>query len=1018
MENDNLDQIQRLAVRIKDTIETSSYDECRNILDELYGKWIMRGNASFNLFDYLDTAISNFNLDKDTIQIGLFERAKKTVIYQLTALRIKFEKANLDANDKNLYEEKFTKLFRAVIDADNAISSSLFLKSSMTLEDIGSEKKTKHDLFRYTEVDYGKLNPWQTLLIYLGDQLQRKEYRRYLVGEKAMCYEKIYNDKGYNTHAWKKAMSIKEFIQDSTKKEYNFAMWQNLTHAKDNLEACSKYFTSCPGPEFEDLVKQRNVYSFKNGIYITKKWDTEYECWKDQWIPFEGKGSIKIGESIVSCKLFDTHFNNCEFTDTGDKHWFSIISENCPNFVSVMNGQKWPEEVQKWMCILIGRMMYEVGDLDNWQVMPYLLGLAGTGKSCSYNTPVMLSTGKFKMVQDIEIGDKLMGDDSTQRNVIAVSRGPDKLYRVKQVRGDDYIVNSSHVLSLKMTYLSNKPTGIKKTENRIINGKKYKVGDIVDITVDDYLKLSQGQKKALKGYKVPVIFPEIDVKVDPYLIGLWLGDGNSENVGFTSQDTTLLHYLAHKLPEYNCYLYNVDDKYHYRFQSLITGNGNNELKEYLKKLNLLNNKHIPDCYKYNSRENQLKILAGLLDTDGNYDKKGHCYDFIQKNYTLAKDVEFVARCLGFSSTVVECKKGCMYKGEYKEGTYYRQTICGNGIEEIPCLIPRKKAHPRNQIKNNLHTGITVEPVEQEYYDKGPEYKLRYSIQIDGNQRYLLGDHTVTHNSTILENIIKLLYDTEDIGVLSNNMEKKFGVGPLVDKKIFIGPEIKDNLSLEQAEFQSMISGESMQVAIKNVMAKTVKFNVPGICAGNQLPNFTDNAGSMIRRFIVFPFDHKVKKGDTKLGSKIQKEIAYIIQACNKGYLATIEEHGKSGIWEILPEYFKETQNSMAENTNSLTHFLKSNLVTFGKDGKDEKDVELYCREKVFVAAFNDHCREAHFASTKWTSQFYSGPFSDFNIRIIKQGYKRYPNKPGAESYGGIFFMGVDLKDPISKPETE
>jgi hypothetical protein len=264
----------------------------------------------------------------------------------------------------------------------------------------------------------------------------------------------------------------------------------------------------------------------------------------------------------------------------------------------------------------------------------------------------------------------------------------------------------------------------------------------------------------------------------------------------------------------------------------------------------------------------------------------------------------------------------------------------------------------------------------------------------------------------------LLYDSEDIGVLSNNMEKKFGVGPLIDKKIFIGPEIKQNLSLEQAEFQSMISGESMQVAIKNVMAKTVKFTVPGICAGNQIPNFTDNAGSMTRRLIVFPFNHKVKKGDTKLGNKIQKEIVYIIQACNKGYLSIIEEHGKTGIWEILPDLFKETQDSMAENTNSLTHFLKSSLVTFGKEGKDENGVELYCKEKVFIAAFNDHCRESHFYSEKWTSQFYNGPFSEFNIKVVKNSFKRYPNKLGADSSGGTFLMGVDIKDAIVKSGVE
>jgi hypothetical protein len=1004
MENDNLDSNQKLVLDIKGRIETSSHDERQKMLDDLYSKWIVKSDRSNTFFTYLDIALKNFNLDINNLQVGTFERAKKTVIYQLTYLRVQFEKEDLTFSEKNIYEEKFTKLFRSVVDADNAISSSLFLMSSMTLEDIGKEKKTKHDLFRYTEINYDKLNPWQTLLIYLSDQVQRKEYKRYVVENKGICYEKIFNEAGYNTHAWKKAMTIKEFVQDQTRKEYNFAMWQNLTHAKDNLTACVNYLTSCPGPEFEDLNKQRNVYSFNNGIYITKKFDDENDLWKDLWIPFEGPGAIKIGESIVSCKLFNIDFHDCQFDD-----WFDIIKEKCPHFKSVMEYQRWPEEVQRWLCILIGRMMYPIGELDNWQVMPYLLGMAGTGKSLSTNTPVMLSTGKFKMSQDIEIGDKLMGDDSKPRNVIATSKGPDKLYRVKQVKGDDYIVNGAHVLSLRMTYINYRYDGRPQNEFRIINGKKYRVGETVDIEVDDYLKLSQGQKKALKGYKVPVVFPKVEVPIDPYIIGAWLGDGTSANIGFTNQDAAVLHYLAHKLPEYNSYLELTTSTFGYRFQYL---NKKDKIRDKFKELNLLNNKHIPDIYKYNNRENQLKLLAGLLDTDGHYIKEGHSYDFVQKNYTIAKDVEFIARCLGFSSTVVECKKGCMWKGEYKEGTYYRQEISGNGIEDIPCLIPRKKASPRAQIKNNLHTGITVEPVEQSYYDQGPEYKLRYSFQIDGNQRYLLGDHTVTHNSTILENIVKLLYDIEDVGILSNNIEKKFGVAPLSKKKIFIGPEIKGNLQLEQAELQSMISGESMTMAEKMLAPFTTPFLVPGMCAGNDLPNFTDNSGSMTRRFIVFYLGYKIKRGhgDTKLPKKIQAEIAYVIQAANKGYLKTVNENGKTGIWDMLPPFFAETQEEMAENTNGLTHFLNTDLVNLGNDGKDENGIELYCREKVFVAAFNDHCNESHFGKNKWTTQYYAGPFSDFNITVKKGIQRRYPNKPGNPSYTGAFIFGVDVKE--------
>jgi hypothetical protein len=159
---------------------------------------------------------------------------------------------------------------------------------------------------------------------------------------------------------------------------------------------------------------------------------------------------------------------------------------------------------------------------------------------------------------------------------------------------------------------------------------------------------------------------------------------------------------------------------------------------------------------------------------------------------------------------------------------------------------------------------------------------------------------------------------------------------------------------------------------------------------------------------VFPFDFKVKKGDAKLGYKIQKELAYIIQACNKAYLDAVYKHGSTGIWEVLPELFKDTQASMAENTNALTHFLKTDLVELGKD--------KYCREKVFVAAFNDHCKESHFNTSKWTSQFFSGPFADFGIKRLTNQRRRYPNIPGGQTHSGTFLIGVDLREGVGRDD--
>jgi hypothetical protein len=345
---------------------------------------------------------------------------------------------------------------------------------------------------------------------------------------------------------------------------------------------------------------------------------------------------------------------------------------------------------------------------------------------------VIMFSGKIKPIKDLKIGDQLMGDDNTPRNIINVYKSHGPLYKIKQINGEEYIVNENHILSLKLSYIGWKPQHRKQNKYKTINNKKYQKGEVVDINVEDYIKLTHNHKKTLKGYKSIINFPAKELPIDPYIIGLWLGDGTSITSCITNQDSAILHYLVHKLPEYNCYL-----QYHHRFYYRINGvkKYDNYIMQQLRILNLIDNKHIPDIYKYNSRENQLKLLAGLLDTDGSYLR--NCYDIIQKNYILAKDIEFVARCLGFSCKIVACKKSCMYKGTKRENTYYRQNICGAGLEEIPCLIPRKKAGVRKQIKNVLHTGITVEPLN----NNTREY---YKIETDGNGRFILGDHTVTH----------------------------------------------------------------------------------------------------------------------------------------------------------------------------------------------------------------------------------------------------------------------------------
>lgn len=419
----------------------------------------------------------------------------------------------------------------------------------------------------------------------------------------------------------------------------------------------------------------------------------------------------------------------------------------------------------------------------------------GGGKCHAIDTEIMMSDGTIKKVQDIKVGESLMGDDSKKRKVLSLVRGQDEMYEIIPIKGDKYVVNKEHILCLKMSgypclthnqqekyyhiqYLKenkfmSKTFNYKKKEEvhqealNFYNNIKYE--QILEISVKNYLELSKNKIRLLKGYKVPVEFLEKKLPLDPYMIGFWLGDGSSDGPKITTQDTKVLFYFRRELRDLNLMISKSNgDEYSYNIISnrrpISTGRCNecnkkliDHKKKYffcsnncsikykkgyflktLQEQNLIKNKHIPDIYKYNSRDNRLKLLAGLIDSDGHL-SKGNGFEFVQKNEKVMDDVVYLCRSLGFSCYKAVKKTSWTYKGVKKHGTAFRITINGNGIEEIPTLCDRKKAKPRQQIKNVLVSGIKVKNIGVGNY---------YGFNIDGNRRYLLGDFTVTHNSVL------------------------------------------------------------------------------------------------------------------------------------------------------------------------------------------------------------------------------------------------------------------------------
>ena len=213
---------------------------------------------------------------------------------------------------------------------------------------------------------------------------------------------------------------------------------------------------------------------------------------------------------------------------------------------------------------------------------------------------------------------------------------------------------------------------------------------------------------------------------------MWLGDGTTTRPDITTADK-----------EIESYIISYADKTGHTLRKSIKPN--NKASTYrlsrgrilgeMRRLNLIGNKHIPDCYKTTDISTRLNVLAGLLDSDGYFSK--NTYDVVLKVKTLADDLVFLARSLGFAAYITPCKKTCYNTGVTDD--YFRISISGN-LSIIPTKVERHSSLIRTQKKSVLVTGITISELDEDFY---------YGVTIDDDHLYLLGDFTVTHNSLTL-----------------------------------------------------------------------------------------------------------------------------------------------------------------------------------------------------------------------------------------------------------------------------
>ncbi len=348
---------------------------------------------------------------------------------------------------------------------------------------------------------------------------------------------------------------------------------------------------------------------------------------------------------------------------------------------------------------------------------------------------VLMYDGSLKNVENITVGDTLMGNDSTKREVLKTHNGRGILYRITLRNKIQFDVNGDHVLYL-----------IKSGNSKGYSDAAYP--RVVEISVKSYLNWTKSRRHVYKILRTGVTFTDSkQLPVDPYYLGLWLGDGSSNNTSITTISEEVKEYLRGFADSQNL-LYKESLKQGTKavtVKLLKTEGKPNPLKDKLESIGVLNNKHIPHIYLTASKEDRLKLLSGLIDSDGYCDYFLN-YSIILKPEIFSKHVYFLCNSLGFCPTIAIVKKSCTNCEDKSKRNYFM--ISFRGSEELSCIVERNKVKDKEyRTRKDLFT-FTVEELSTGDY---------YGFTLDNNNLYVDENFIVQHNcgkSLIISSVAK------------------------------------------------------------------------------------------------------------------------------------------------------------------------------------------------------------------------------------------------------------------------
>ncbi|UCR74618.1 helicase superfamily 1/2/ATP-binding domain-containing protein [Serratia phage BUCT660] len=368
--------------------------------------------------------------------------------------------------------------------------------------------------------------------------------------------------------------------------------------------------------------------------------------------------------------------------------------------------------------------------VPRFRLRGYTLAMGtGTGKAQVLSSLIKVPGG-WKRMGDIKVGDPVIAQDGTVTNVTGVHpQGVTRVYRVIFADGRYTDVNPEHLWEIR--YRADK-------------------GSLLLTTEEIKERLERGtsiSRRMAVPLAIPEDSPDIDLPIDPYILGVILGDGHigEKAVTVSKYDKFIWDKVSSRLPN-DLVISELPSSRGLTF-SIICKDGVNEnsLMWRLRDLGLAGknavDKFVPEIYLNGSIKQRLELLQGLMDTDGTVDLNSPCVSYSSSSENLAKSVQYLVRSLGGIARISTKVPTYVYKGEKKTGAlHYRVNIRIKKASEL-FTLPRKLQRAELSNQYSEHLSLRVEKI----IEIGMEETQCISIS-HPRRLYVTDDFIVTHNT--------------------------------------------------------------------------------------------------------------------------------------------------------------------------------------------------------------------------------------------------------------------------------